>query len=107
MAVSYAGNFLACAKRSKTILLMCNEKESPLPAPTCWSRTGFGGAFSLLRHECGFAHADRRVADVVRHVPSLLGFSRGLAAYPHLREQSAGRDRGRARRRASFWEREV
>jgi hypothetical protein len=68
---------------------------------------GFGGAFSLVRDECGFAHADRRVAEIVRHLPSLLGFSRGLASYPHLRQQSASRDRGRARRRASFLERGV
>jgi hypothetical protein len=36
----------------------------------------------LVRDECGFAHADRRVAEIVRHLPSLLGFSRGLASYP-------------------------
>src|SRR5262245_12465520 len=55
--MAYAGNFFACAKRSKTVLLMRNEKESPPPAPTCWSRPRFWRGFFL--DECAFARFDK------------------------------------------------
>jgi len=42
------GIFWLVQRRSQTVLLMRNEKESPPPARTCWSRHGFGGAFSLV-----------------------------------------------------------
>jgi hypothetical protein len=43
------GIFWLVQRRSKTVLLTRNEKESPPPARTCWSRHGFGGAFSVVR----------------------------------------------------------
>jgi hypothetical protein len=43
------GIFWLVQRQSQTVLLMRNEKESPPPARTCWSRHGFGGAFSLVR----------------------------------------------------------
>jgi hypothetical protein len=39
------GIFWLVQRRSKTVLLIRNEKESPPPARTCWSRHGFWRGF--------------------------------------------------------------
>jgi len=52
LLLAMRGIFWLVQRRSQTVLLMRNEKESPPPARTCWSRHGFGGAFSLEAAVC-------------------------------------------------------